>query len=90
MIINKKDDDHQSDIDEKDDSKIKIDAKVKKIVNPKVKSDQLKFTAGVFNMIFSTWLITAFPQCYWIWHCLKLTFLLIVRYFNFKKIKWLV
>ena len=65
-----------------------ITTKTKKIIDPKVKSDQRKFSYGVFNLMFSTWLITAYPHCYWIWHSVKLTFLLLGRYFNFKKLKW--
>ena len=60
----------------------------KKNVPKKVKRDEFCFVIGVFNLMFSTFLISAFPWVYWIWHSLKMVVLLSYRLHKFSKIKF--
>jgi hypothetical protein len=49
--------------------------------------DEMWYCVGVTNVIFSTWLLTAFPHMYWIWHCIKNTSLLVKNFFSKKSQK---
>ena len=49
--------------------------------------DEVWFCFGVLNVIFSTWLLTAFPFKYWIWHCIKNTVLIFTNFFEKRKTK---
>ena len=60
----------------------------KKNVPEKVKRDEFCFVIGVFNLMFSTFLISAFPWAYWIWHSLKMVILLLYRLHKFTLIKY--
>ena len=67
---------------------IKPERPKKRVVTEKVKHDENCFTIGVLNMLFSTFLISAFPWNYWIWHSLKMMVLLWYRSYKFAKIKF--
>jgi hypothetical protein len=45
------------------------------------------FTMGVINVAGSSWLIGSFPECYWIWHLIKMAILLGYRFYRFSEIK---
>ncbi len=45
------------------------------------------FTIGVINVAGSSWLIGAFPECYWIWHMSKMFFLMGWRLYHFQQLK---
>ena len=62
--------------------------RTKKIVPEKVKHDENCFVIGVFNLMFCTFLISAFPWMYWIWHSAKMMTLLLYRLHKFSKIKF--
>lgn len=71
------------------DDTIKTQKKVgKKSVSEKVKHDEYCYVIGVFNLMFSTFLISAFPWTYWIWHSVKMLTLLLYRLYKFTKIKF--
>lgn len=59
-------------------------AKEKKIRSTKLRMDEFYFTAGVSNLVFSTFLLSRYPHCYWIWHTIKMSILLVCRYLDFK------
>ena len=40
------------------------------------KKDELAFTLGIINLVFSAWLVGAYPQCFWIYHAIKIPILL--------------
>lgn len=71
-----------------DDKAKKIGKPKKKVVPEKVKHDENCFTIGVFNLMFCTFLISAFPWNYWIWHSIKMMVLLLYRRYKFAKIKF--
>ena len=60
----------------------------KRKVTEKVKHDENCFTIGVFNLMFCTYLIAASPWNYWIWHSIKMVFLLMYRRYKFAKVKY--
>jgi Protein of unknown function (DUF2838) len=60
----------------------------RRIATGKVRHDENCFTIGVFNLMISTFLISAFPWNYWIWHTAKMLVLLMYRRFKFAKIKY--
>ena len=61
---------------------------MKKTVSGKVKRDERCFCLGVINLLFSTWMVSTLPHCYWIFHVLKMGYLLTHRFTKFSKIKW--
>ena len=60
----------------------------KKSVSGKVKRDEWCFCFGVFNLLFTTWVISVLPHCYWIYHTAKMTYLLLHRFKKFTKIQF--
>jgi hypothetical protein len=40
------------------------------------KKDEIAFTLGVVNLCFSSWLVGAYPQCFWLYHMIKIPVLL--------------
>jgi len=70
-----------------DEDKAPIIKKIK-VVPQQVKHDENAFALGVFNVVFSAWLIGSAPHCYWIWHAIKTSGLLVARFFSFTKKKW--
>ena len=46
------------------------------------------FLLGVFNVVFSTFIMSKYPYNYWIWLCLKNFFLLATRFKKFRSIGW--
>ena len=51
-----------------------------------VKGDEFAYVIGVANLTFSAWLCGAFPAGYWMYHCIKLSALLIYRIYHWIKI----
>lgn len=50
-----------------------------------MRSDEWAYILGLLNLTFSAWLAGAFPQCFWIFHAIKLVILLSYKlYLNFK------
>lgn len=50
--------------------------------------DEACFTIGVFNVVFSTWVLSVYPWNYWIWHCVKNLTLLLIRLERFYRKGW--
>ena len=42
-------------------------------------SEEIWWTLGVLNVFLSAWLAGAIPHVYWIWHLLKMSFLIVWR-----------
>ena len=57
------------------------------VIYRSTKQDELAFILGVTNVIFSTWLISVFPQHYFLWHCVKNSTLLLKNFQTKKKRK---
>ena len=57
------------------------------VIYRSTKRDELAFVLGVSNVIFSTWLISVFPQHYFLWHCVKNSALLLKNFHTKKKRK---
>lgn len=58
-----------------------------------VKRDERQFVIGVLNLMFSSWLIGAYPYAYWVYHSAKLIVLMTIRVFSFTQKKmqfWLL
>ena len=56
-----------------------------KVYHQQVRSDELAYVLGVVNIAFSAWLAGAYPQCFWIFHAVKLCALLSYKlYLNFQ------
>lgn len=68
-----------------DDDQIKTP--VKKPLSSRF-SDEIRFHVGVVNLLFSTWLLTAYPHCYWCFHLIKSSALHAYRLVHFMQIKW--
>jgi hypothetical protein len=45
--------------------------------------DEIYYFIGVANVMFSSWLIGAYPHCYWIHHTVKMIILLTIRIVKF-------
>lgn len=48
-----------------------------------VRSDEINFFLGVCNVMFSAWLVGAFPFGYWIYHSFKIIILMLIRLRDF-------
>jgi len=50
--------------------------------------DKIIFTAGVGNVIFSPYLLSAAPEWFPFWYTIKALFLLSLRFFTYKALNW--
>lgn len=83
LIINNNKNDNKNTITTMDEKKPK-----KEPLPKQVKHDERNFIFGVLNLVLSTMMISAFPHCYWLFHTVKMTGLLIHRLKKFTAIKW--
>ena len=72
--------------DQKEES-ADVKKRIQKEYHRLVKGDEFAYVIGVANLTFSAWLCGAFPAGYWMYHCVKLTALLLYRIYHWINIK---